>query len=227
MLCCYADDVDNMLWWFRFRAGDPNPPGRPQGWDQCDNNLRAQHMCLKGTVASTFLMGAGGILRWPMSCCMNGGTSSCCASRAELRRRFDMVLAGIYNATQIDGFAAAFAENETMYRENPDYVLSWLTHGLLEADIAQADGSGRAIQVARGMIDWFSNVSRNWLLPEFMPPDRTNSSDVPPVYGATTGHQIYLISQGIIHHSRMATSSLGRQRDVRHQAECHAYVFQQ
>ena len=47
------------------------------------------------------------------------------------------------------GFAAAFAENETMYRENPNYVLSWLTHGLLEADIAQADGSGRAIQVYR------------------------------------------------------------------------------
>ena len=57
------------------------------------------------------------------------------------------MLDGIYNATQRDGFAAAFAENETMYRENPNYVLSWLTHGLLEADIAQADGSGRAIQV--------------------------------------------------------------------------------
>jgi hypothetical protein len=124
------------------------------------------------------------------------------------------VLAGIYNATQVNGFAAAFAENETMYRENPDYVLSWLTHGLLEADIAQADGSGHAIQIARGMIDWFSNVSKNWLLPEFMPPDRTVATDIPPVYGANTGHQIYLISQGIIHHSRMATSALGRQRDV-------------
>jgi hypothetical protein len=139
-------DVDNMLWWFRFRAGEASPPGQPQGWDQCDNNLRAKHMCLKGTVASTFLMGAGGILRWPMACCA-AGVSDCCASRAELRRRFDLVLDGIYNATQRDGFAAAFAENETMYRENPNYVLSWLTHGLLEADIAQADGSGRAIQV--------------------------------------------------------------------------------
>lgn len=47
-----------------------------------------------------------------------------------------------------------------------------------------------------------------------MPPDRTIDSDVPPMYGANTGHQIYLISQGIIHHSRMATSSVGTQRDV-------------
>ena len=49
-----------------------------------------------------------------------------------------------------------------------------------------------------------------------MPPDRTIAGDIPPVYGADTGHQIYLISQGIIHHSRMATSQLGRQRDVSH-----------
>ena len=47
-----------------------------------------------------------------------------------------------------------------------------------------------------------------------MPPDRTIEVDVPPVFGANTGHQIYLISQGIIHHSRMATSEQGRQRDV-------------
>jgi hypothetical protein len=100
-----------------------------------------------------------------------------------------------------------------MYRENPDYVLSWLTHGLLEADVALADDSGRALRIARGMIDWFSSLEHNWLLPEFMPPDRT-TGDVPPVYGANTGHQIYLISQGIIHHTRMATSPLGKQRDV-------------
>ena len=208
--------VDEMLWWFRFRAGDPSPPGHPQGWDRCSNNLRVgDHMCLKGTVASTFLMGAGGILRWPApeGCCTSPA-SSCCASRAELRRRFDEVLAGIYKATEASGFAAAFAENETMYRENPDYVLSWLTHGLLEAEIAHADSSGKALGIARGMIDWFSNTTQNFLLPEFMPPDRTIAADVPPMYGANTGHQIYLISQGIIHHSRMATSRVGKQRDV-------------
>jgi hypothetical protein len=63
------------------------------------------------------------------------------------------------------------------------------------------------------MIDWFSSLGTNWLLPEFMPADRT-TRDVPPTFGANTGHMIYLISQGIIHHARMATSALGRQRDV-------------
>ena len=73
--------------------------------------------------------------------------------------------------------------------------------------------AGRALKIARGMIDWFSDLQHNWLLPEFMPPDRTIDSDVPSVYGNNTGHQIYLISQGIIHHSRMATSRLGARRE--------------
>ena len=167
---------------------------------RCVDNIRGahSHLCLKGSVASTFMMGAGGHLRWQ--------------NHAELRKRLDTVLDGIQNATTSAGFAAAFAENETMYRENPNYVLSWLTHGLLEAEVVQSDT--RALNIARNMIDWFNDLSHNALLPEFMPPDRTVTMDVPPVFGANTGHQIYLISQGIIHHSRMATSTLGRQRDV-------------
>ena len=35
-------------------------------------------------------------------------------------------------------------------------MLAWLTHGLLEADIAAADSSGAALRLARGMLDWFS-----------------------------------------------------------------------
>ena len=35
-----------------------------------------------------------------------------------MRARFDQVLEGIEAATTKAGFAAAFAENETMYREN-------------------------------------------------------------------------------------------------------------
>ena len=60
---------------------------------------------------------------------------------------------GIEKATAVSGFAAAFAENETMYRENPDYVLSWLTHGLLETEVVTADA--RALTIARNMIGWF------------------------------------------------------------------------
>ena len=60
---------------------------------------------------------------------------------------------GIEKATAVSGFAAAFAENETMYRENPDYVLSWLTHGLLETEVVTADA--RALTIARNMIGLF------------------------------------------------------------------------
>lgn len=104
---------------------------------------------------------------------------------------------------------------QTMYRENPSYVTSWLIHGLLEADVATPVGSPapRPIQIARGMIDWFSAPQTNTLLPEFLPPDRT-TSNIPSMFGNNTGHQIYLISQGIIHHTRMATGPLGRARDT-------------
>jgi hypothetical protein len=143
--------VDNMLWWFRDRAGLPQPSteAAAQGWDRCVNNIRGGdgHLCLKGSVASTFLMGAGGQLRWQKN--------------TELRRRFDAVLAGIKEAAAASGFCAAYAENETMYRENPNYVLAWLTHGLLEAEVvATADSKGVALSLARGMIDWFSDLSR-------------------------------------------------------------------
>ena len=63
---------------------------------------------------------------------------------------------GIEKATAVSGFAAAFAENETMYRENPDYVLSWLTHGLLETEVVTADA--RALTIARNMIGLFQNL---------------------------------------------------------------------
>ena len=66
---------------------------------------------------------------------------------------YKTVLDGIEKATAVSGFAAAFAENETMYRENPDYVLSWLTHGLLETEVVTADA--RALTIARNMIGLF------------------------------------------------------------------------
>ena len=246
-------NVDAMLYWFRKRSGQasipgacsgrsdnrcnsitfcfplmfffllPRPPthqqGSPQGWDKCADNLRNDaNMCLKGTVASAFLMGAGGVLRW--------------REDAELLARFSAVVAGITAAVEADGFAAAFSPDETMYRENPNYVTSWLIHALLEADVVVAQQRQQQqqqqqqqqrsnapaktqtpLEVARGMIDWFNSPATNWLLPEFMPADRTTGT-IPPQYGANQGHQIYLISQGIIHNTRMATSAAGKQRDV-------------
>ena len=60
-------EPNNMLYWFRHRANLPQPKNAaPQGWDRCVNNIRGSHshLCLKGSVASTFMMGAGGHLRW-------------------------------------------------------------------------------------------------------------------------------------------------------------------
>ena len=50
-------------------------------------------MCLKGTVASAFLMGAGGVLRW--------------TENTALRSKFEAVVAGIIAAARPDGFAVA------------------------------------------------------------------------------------------------------------------------
>ena len=125
-------------------------------------------MCLKGTVASTFLMGAGGHLRWH---------KNDSAHAVELRRRFDAVLRELQACAQPNGFSAAFRENDTMYREAPSYVLSWFIHGLLEANKATPRGEPRQgvsggtgvdpLLLARRMIDWFSAPQKNTLLPEF------------------------------------------------------------
>ena len=136
-------------------------------------------MCLKGTVASTFLMGAGGHLRW---------LTNESEVVDEVQQRFNAVLTELQACAQPDGFSAGFRENDTMYREAPSYVLSWFIHGLVESNkaVSAPRGAGRVdpLLVARRMIDWFSAPQKNTLLPEFLPADRT-TDDVPvhiPVY---------------------------------------------
>ena len=53
--------VDDMLYWFRKRAGVAEPPGQSWGWD---NGMVDKPYGLRGSVAGTFLMGTGGSLRW-------------------------------------------------------------------------------------------------------------------------------------------------------------------
>ena len=43
---------------------------------------------------------------------------------------------GIKANQAADGYMSAFPRNESNCHENPDYVTSWLTHGLLEAAVA-------------------------------------------------------------------------------------------
>ena len=53
--------ADNLLYWFRARAGQKNPKGaRSLGWDRSGPD---QPYGLKGSIAGLFMMGSGGVLR--------------------------------------------------------------------------------------------------------------------------------------------------------------------
>ena len=105
-----------------------------------------------------------------------------------------------------------------------------MTHGLIEASIA---GNDDALPLIRGHLTWMEYSDQ---LPEYLPPDGgpdTFSADYQKVWGTPTrfveyagnpsvsvgggssdGHRVYLIYQGLIHQTRMATSGNGTKRDV-------------
>ena len=202
--------TDNLLYFFRERAGLPQGTGaQPLGWD-CG---------LRGSVAGGVMMGIGNALQWAAS----GGGG---AAMADLRHALEDLVHGIAasqatNGTaggaSLAGYAMAFHPNDTISHENPDYVTSWVTHGLLAAEKAGVTG---ALEVARGHLSWLNNAT---YLPLFLPPDGGPSpARYPEGYkpgvstGAlpTSGHLIYLIYQGMIHSTQMALSRLGTQADV-------------
>jgi len=188
-----TEGIDNLAYYFRQRAGNATPAGRPVGWD-CG---------LRGSAAGGVLGGAGHSLRW----------SDDASLRAAVKGLVDAIADSADEAT---GYAAAFAPNETVCHENPDYVTSWLAHGLLAADEA---GVPRALLTLRRHLSWFDNST--WL-PMFLPTDSGPGRDLlPPKFsptfggvGAPCGHLVYLEYQGMIHSTRMALSSMGTQADV-------------
>lgn len=194
--------VDELLFPFRARAGLPQPPGAAcRGWD-CTKDW------VEGSLLAQFLMGAGNHLQWQ--------------EHPQLRAAMDALVAGVADCAQPNGFIMGFAEEKLATSEHPNYVLSWTVHGLLAAHGA---GSALALPLARRMMDLFNNHT---LLPTFLPPDggnppyQTPAGPPPPNFngvnrtgnGAETGHNIYLIKQGIIHNTQMALSPLGQQQDV-------------
>ena len=84
-----------------------------------------------------------------------------------------------------DGFAMAFLRNETNNHENPNYVQSWVTHGLLEAD---AGGVSGAAAVLRKHFDWFNYATDVLarMLPPASAPGQQCLSD-----GRVDGHCVY------------------------------------
>ena len=159
--------VDDILFRFRERAGSPNPPGQSRGWEHVPP-------LLYGSLAGMFLMGSGNALRWEED--------------AELRDMMNQVIDGIEQVKQPNGFIMAYAEKDTAQGENPNYVRSWLTHGLIEASIA---GNAKALPLIRGHQDWFNQC-------EYLPKVRDLS----------------LGYQGMIPNARMYFTSTGKQSDL-------------
>eukprot|EP00730_Choanoeca_flexa_P000817 TRINITY_DN10349_c0_g1_i2.p1 TRINITY_DN10349_c0_g1~~TRINITY_DN10349_c0_g1_i2.p1 ORF type:complete len:845 (+),score=151.56 TRINITY_DN10349_c0_g1_i2:219-2537(+) len=175
--------LNSLLYFFRQRANVSNP-GECWGWDE--------H--LQGSIAGEFLMGSGGVARWP-------------DPNITLVARMHDVVKGIADLQEPDGYIMAFPRNATTHRENPDYVTSWLTHGLLEAAIA---GNDQALPLLRQHFNWFNNCT---YLPLYLPPDDRPSAGY--AYGQPDGHGIYLIYQGMIHNTRLATSPVGTVQDYK------------
>ena len=131
--------VDDLLYVYRKRAGIPNPPGKAFSWDT-GGYPQGTAPEGAGSVAGLFLMGSGNALRWEED--------------KQLRKRMNAVVAGIAESKQPDGFIMGYPENKTDFRENANYVRSWVTHGLIDTSLA---GNSQALPLIRGYLDWFNH----------------------------------------------------------------------
>lgn len=206
----------DVLYFFRERAGLPQPSGAQCfGWDYG----------LHGSVAGLFLMGAGNSLRWAN----HSGLAAQDPRLEQLLSAVNQVVDGIAECQDpLDGYLMAFTRNATPTRENPDYVTSWVTHGLLSAwhGGLAANRTDAIPKMLRAHFDWFNS---NEYLPEFLPPNGGPMSDTPPPgydpvpplnrtgYGAAgPSHLIYLIYQGMIAHTQMVVNGpVGTVGDVK------------
>jgi len=130
---------------------------------------------LAGSNAGRFLMGAANAIRW--------------MDNAELKRRVNVVVDGIEECKQSNGYIMAYPEDTILFSERGAYTRAWLTHGLLEAAYS---GNAKALPMLRGYYDWFNQQP---FLPELH-------------HGAVQG------GQGAIANTRMATSPLGKAADA-------------
>jgi uncharacterized protein len=160
--------TDDLLRQFYERTGkitDFKPRGSQKFWEED----------LAGSNAGRFLMGAGNTLRW--------------IDDPELRRRLNVVVDGIEECRQANGYIMAYPEDTIFYSERAAYTRAWLTHGLLEASYS---GNEKALPMLRGYYDWFNQQS---FLPEML-------------RGAIQG------GQGMVANTRVARSPAGKPADA-------------
>ena len=97
---------------------------------------------LAGSNAGRFLMGAGNTLRW--------------MDHPELRRRLNVVVDGIEECRESNGYIMAYPEDKLYYSDNAGYTRVWVTIGLLDA---AHSGNAKALPLLRGYYDWFNQQS--------------------------------------------------------------------
>ncbi len=130
---------------------------------------------LAGSNAGRFLMGAGNTVRW--------------IKDPELQRRLNVVVDGIDECKQPNGYIMAYPEDTIFYSERAAYTRAWLTHGLLEAAYS---GNPKALPMLRGYYDWFNQQP---FLPEML-------------RGAIQG------GQGMVANTRVCISPVGKPADA-------------
>jgi uncharacterized protein len=128
--------VDDLLRQFRERVGTAQPPAKPTG------DVQFWEEDLAGSNAGRFLMAAGNTLRW--------------INHPELRQRLDVVVEGIAQCRQPNGYIMAYPEDTIFFSERGAYTRAWLVHGLIEAGYA---GNPKAFELLRGYSDWFNQCS--------------------------------------------------------------------
>lgn len=129
--------VDQMLYWFRKRAGKPSPP-------EAEPKIRFWMFDLKGSCAGRFLIGAGNTLRW--------------IEHKELRRRMNELIDCIEECQDPNGYILAYKPENITHNEQGNYARSMFTRGMIEASIA---GNEKALRLMRPMQDWFNQCE--WL----------------------------------------------------------------
>ena len=160
--------TDDLLRQFYERTGkikDFKPTGSQIFWEED----------LAGSNAGRFLMGAGNTVRW--------------IDHPELKRRIGVVVDGIEECREPNGYIMAYPADTIFYSERGAYTRAWLTHGLLEAAYS---GNPKALPLLRGYYDWFNAQP---FLPEML-------------RGVIQG------GQGMIANTRVGTSPVGKAADA-------------
>lgn len=160
--------TDELLRPFRLRAGKyaPEPTRELDAfWDTT----------LAGSNAGRFLMGAANCLRW--------------GDYPELKRRVNIVIDGIEECRQPNGYIMGYPEELFFSSERGAYVRSWLTHGLIDAGLV---GNIKALSLLRGYYDWYNQH-----------PEKSRM-----LRGCVLG------GQGMVANTRLFFSPVGRDEDL-------------